>query len=162
MLRIHFLQQWYGLSDPAMEEALQDTPEMRRFAQLGGLNAVPDEATTLNFRRLLETHGLAAKMLAKVNAHLSRAGLSLRAGTIGERGRNKRDRERVERWKHQKASLRTILEHPLRVITRQFGYVKVRYRGLAKNAAQVSTLFALSNLWMTRKRFLPTVGGLRL
>ncbi|TCS98182.1 transposase-like protein DUF772 [Pseudofulvimonas gallinarii] len=81
MLRIHFLQQWYALSDPAMEEALHDTPVMRRFAQLGGLDAVPDETTILNFRRLLETHDLATKMLSKVNAHLSRAGLSLRAGT---------------------------------------------------------------------------------
>ena len=82
MLRIHFLQQWYALSDPAMEESLHDTPVMRRFAQLGGLDKIPDETTILHFCRLLETHGLAAKMLAKVNAHLDRAGLSLRAGTI--------------------------------------------------------------------------------
>ena len=268
MLRIHFLQQWYAPSDPAMEEALYDTPVMRRLAQLGGLDAVPDETTILNFRRLLETHGLAAKILAKVNAHLSRAKLSLRAGTIvdatiiaapsstknkdGERDpdmhqtkkgnqwhfgmkahigvdedsglvhhvectaanvsdvtqvhallhgkedtvsgdsgytgvdkreemaavkarfliaekrskvkaiRNKRDRKRAERWEHTKASLRARVEHPFRVIKRQFGYVKVRYRGLAKNAAQVMTLFALSNLWMARKRLLPTTGELRL
>ncbi len=58
MLRIHFLQQWYALSDPAMEEALCDTPVMRRFAQLGGRDAIPDETTILNFRRLLETHEL--------------------------------------------------------------------------------------------------------
>jgi IS5 family transposase len=45
MLRIHFLQQWYALSDPAMEEALFDTPVMRRFAQLGGLAHIPDETT---------------------------------------------------------------------------------------------------------------------
>ena len=82
MLRVHFLQQWYALSDPAMEEALYDTPVMRRFAQLGGLADIPDETTILNFRRLLETHGLAAKMLAKVNKHLARKGLSLRGGTI--------------------------------------------------------------------------------
>ncbi|KEZ95501.1 transposase, partial [Xanthomonas vasicola pv. vasculorum NCPPB 895] len=82
MLRIHFLQQWYALSDPAMEEALYDTPVMRRFAQLGGLDAVPDETTILNFRRLLEQHGLAAKMLAKVNAKLADKGMSLRGGTI--------------------------------------------------------------------------------
>ena len=65
-----------------MEEALYDTPVMRRFAQLGGLDEVPDETTVLNFRRLLETHGLAAKILTKVNAHLARQGLSLRGGTI--------------------------------------------------------------------------------
>ena len=81
MLRIHFLQQWYGLSDPAMEEALYDTAVMRRFAQLGGLDTVPDETTILNFRRLMETRGLAPKLLAKVNAHLSRKSLSLRSGT---------------------------------------------------------------------------------
>lgn len=82
MLRIHFLQQWYALSDPAMEEALYDTPVMRRFAGIGGLEGIPDETTILNFRRLLETHGLAAKLLAKVNAHLQRKGMSLRSGTI--------------------------------------------------------------------------------
>ena len=54
MLRIHFLQQWYALSDPAMEEALYDTPVMRRFAGIGGLDGIPDETTILNFRRLLE------------------------------------------------------------------------------------------------------------
>ncbi|MEA9562675.1 transposase, partial [Xanthomonas campestris] len=50
------------------------------------------------------------------------------------------------------------VEHPFRVIKRQFGYTKVRYRGLAKNAAQVLTLFALSNLWMKRKQLMPVVG----
>jgi IS5 family transposase len=55
---------------------------MRRFAQLGGLADIPDETTILHFRRLLETHGLAKKILAKVNAHLGRKGLSLRGGTI--------------------------------------------------------------------------------
>lgn len=82
MLRIHFLQQWYALIDPAMEEAPHDTPVMRRFARLGGLDTIPDETTILDFRRLLETPELAAKMLAKVNAHLARANLSPRAGTI--------------------------------------------------------------------------------
>lgn len=270
MLRIHFLQQWYALSDPAMEEALYDTAVMRRFAQLGGLDAVPDETTILNFRRLLETHGLAAKLLVKVNAHLSRKGLSLRSGTIvdatiiaapsstknkdGERDpemhqtkkgnqwhfgmkahigvddasglvhhvactaanagdvtqvhkllhgkegticgdsgytgadnreelkgvkagfliaekrskieaiKNQRERKQAKRWEHYKASVRAKVEHPFRVIKRQFGYVKVRYRGLAKNTSQVLTLFALSNLWMARRRLLllPATGSLRL
>jgi len=264
MLRIHFLQQWYALSDPAMEEALYDTPVMRRFSQLGGLADIPDETTILNFRRLLERHGLARKILAKVNAHLSRQGLSLRGGTIvdatiiaapsstknqdGERDpemcqtkkgnqwhfgmkahigvddesglvhhvectaanvadvtqmhkllhgheetvcgdsgytgadkraelqhvdagfliaekpsklramKNKRDRHYAARWEHYKASVRAKVEHPFRVIKRQFGYTKVRYRGLAKNAAQVLTLFALSNLWMARRRVLQPTG----
>ena len=268
MLRIHFLQQWYALSDPAMEEALYDTPVMRRFAQLGGLADIPDETTVLNFRRLLETHGLAAQMLAQVNRHLARKGLSLRGGTIvdatiiaapsstknqdGERDpqmhqtkkgnqwyfgmkahigvdeesglvhhvectaanagdvtqvhkllhgqedtvcgdsgytgadkrdelrdvtsvfliaekpsklramKNQRDRPYAERWERFKASLRAKVEHPFRVIKRQFGYTKVRYRGLAKNTAQVLTLFTLSNLWMVRRRLLPATGAVRL
>ncbi|AQU45911.1 transposase [Xanthomonas oryzae pv. oryzae] len=246
MLRIHLLQQWYALSDPAMEEALHEIPTLRRFAQLGGLDNVPDETTILNFRRLLETHGIAARMLEAVNAHLSRKGQSLRSGTIvdatliaapsstknADRARdpemhqtkkgnqwyfgmkahigvdefsglvhhvqctaanvadvtvthallhgkedsvfgdsgytgaekrdelqsceaaffiaakrstiqaigNKRARAWAERWEHFKASVRAKVEHPFRVIKRQFGYTKVRYRGLAKNTAQVQTL----------------------
>ncbi|WDJ86384.1 IS5 family transposase [Xanthomonas campestris pv. incanae] len=268
MLRIHLLQQWYALSDPAMEEALHEIPTLRRFAQLGGLDNVPDETTILNFRRLLETHDLAARMLEAVNAHLARKGQSLRSGTIvdatliaapsstkntdhardpemrqakkgnqwyfgmkahigvdefsglvhhvhctaanvadvtvthallhgkedsvfGDSGYtgadkreelqdceaaffiaakrsvlqaigNKRERAREQRWEHFKASVRAKVEHPFRVIKRQFGYTKVRYRGLAKNTAQVLTLFALSNLWMKRKQLLPAMGSVRL
>ena len=263
MLRIHFLQQWYALSDPAMEEALIDTAVMRRFAQLGGLDDVPDETTILNFRRLIETHGLAEKLFKQVNAHLQRKGLSLRSGTIvdatiinapsstknadGERDpemhqakkgnqwffgmkahigvddasglvhhvtctpanvsdvtqahkllhgkedavfgdsgytgvakreelkdcdavffiaekpsrikamkkRDQRDARVLERFK---AGVRAKVEHPFRVIKRQFGFAKVRYRGIAKNASQVLTLFALSNLWMSRRRLMPAAG----
>ena len=268
MLRIHLLQQWYALSDPAMEEALHEIPTLRRFAQLGGLDNVPDETTILNFRRLLETHGLAARMLEAVNTHLARKGQSLRSGTIvdatliaapsstknadhardpemhqtkkgnqwyfgmkahigvdefsglvhhvhctaanvadvtvthtllhgkedsvfGDSGYtgadkreelqdceaaffiaakrsvlqaigNKRERAREQRWEHFKASVRAKVEHPFRVIKRQFGYTKVRYRGLAKNTAQVLTLFALSNLWMKRKQLMPAMGSVRL
>lgn len=53
-----------------------------------------------------------------------------------------------------KASIRAKVEHPFRVIKRQFGYTKVRYRGLARNTAQITTLFALSNLWMARRKLL--------
>jgi transposase, IS5 family len=264
MLRIHFLQQWYALSDPAMEEALHDTPVMRRFARLSGLDNVPDETTILNFRRLLETQGLSAKLFERVNTHLARKGQSLRSGTIvdatiiaapsstknqegardpdmhqakkgnqwhfgmkahigvddasglvhhvtctaanvadvtqvhtllhgkedtvcGDSGytgadkrdelqavgagfliaakpstikamKSTRDRMHARRWEHFKASLRAKVEHPFRVIKRQFGYTKVRYRGLAKNAAQMYTLFALSNLWMARRRLMPSMG----
>lgn len=56
MLRIHLLQQWYALSDPAKEEALCDTPLMRQFTQLAGLEEIPDGTTILNFRLLLEKH----------------------------------------------------------------------------------------------------------
>ncbi|KGU50778.1 transposase [Xanthomonas phaseoli pv. phaseoli] len=262
MLRIHLLQQWYALSDPAMEEALHEIPTVRRFAQLGGLDDIPDETKILNFRRLLETHGLAARMLEAVNAHLARKGQGLRSGTIvdatliavpsstknthrardpemhqtrkgnqwyfgmkahigvdefsglvhhvhctaanvaddvtvmhtllhgkedsvfGDSGYtgaekrdelqdceaalfiaarpstiqalgNKRERAREQRCEHFKASVRAKVEHPFRVIKRQFGYTKVSYRGLAKNTAQVLTLFALSNLWMVRRQLLP-------
>ena len=269
MLRVHFLQQWYALSDPGMEEALYDTPVMRRFAGLGGLDTVPDETTILNFRRLLETHDLARQMLEQVNTFLSRKGLSLRGGTIVDatiiaapsstkNGDGRRDPEmhqtkKGNQWyfgmkahigvddesglvhhvectaanasdvtvahrllhgqeetvcgdsgytgldkredmqgkgdlgyliaakpsvlkqikrksgqklarelEHAKASLRAKVEHPFRVIKRQFGYTKVRYRGLVKNTAQVLTLFALSNLWMVRRPLLITAGKLRL
>lgn len=60
----------------------------------------------------------------------------------------------LEQAEKLKASVRAKVEHPFRVIKRQFGHVKVRYRGLAKNTAQLVTLFALSNLWMVRKRIL--------
>jgi len=72
--------------------------------------------------------------------------------------KNKRERKYAERWEHFKASLRAKVEHPFRVVKRQFGYTKVRYRGLAKNTAQVLTLFALSNLWMARRRLLLPTG----
>ena len=53
-----------------------------------------------------------------------------------------------------KAQTRAKAEHPFRVIKRQFGYVKVRFRGLMKNTAQMNTMFALSNLWMARKQLM--------
>jgi IS5 family transposase len=56
----------------------------------------------------------------------------------------------VDQLERLKASIRAKVEHPFRVVKRQFGHVKVRYRGLKKNAAQLTTLFALSNLWMAR------------
>jgi IS5 family transposase len=60
-------------------------------------------------------------------------------------------REITEHLEHAKASIRAVVEHPFRVLKRQFGYVKARYKGLAKNGAQVTTLFALVNLWMALK-----------
>ena len=58
----------------------------------------------------------------------------------------------IEARERTKARIRAKVEHPLRVIKRQFGQLNVRYRGLAKNTAQLHTLFALSNIWMVRKR----------
>src|SRR5665213_1850320 len=70
-------------------------------------------------------------------------------------GREKRALERIEK---RKASVRAKVEHPFRVIKRQFGLMKVRFRGLVKNTAHVITLFALSNLWMARRRLLEMTG----
>ena len=267
MLRIHFLQQWFNLSDPAMEEALYDTPMFREFAGLDmGEDRLPDESTILRFRHLLEAHNLSLQMLATVNATLMAKGLLLKQGTVvdatliaapsstknqdgerdpemhqtkkgnqwhfgmkahagvdadsglvhsvattaanahdvtqahallhgeetdvfadsGYRGVEKReeiqaqhpdvnwhiammpgkrkmlDKETpmgavLEKLEQAKASIRAKVEHPFRVIKRQFGFVKVKYRGLAKNTANLVTLFALSNLWMVRKRLLNMV-----
>lgn len=63
-------------------------------------------------------------------------------------------RELTEQIEHIKASIRSAVEHPFSVIKRQFGHIKACYRGLAKNGAQMQTLFALSNLWMARKHVL--------
>jgi len=264
MLRIHYLQQWFGLSDPAMEEALHDVPLYREFAKLGDARArLPDETTILRFRHLLERHNLAPDMLRLVNDLLLAKGLMLRTGTAvdatlisapsstknadserdpemkqtrkgnnwyfgmkahigvdaasglvhtvvgtaanvndlnvagqllhgeeqaafgdaGYQGVHKRaeaagptwhvamrpglrrklnpfiERDFVaERVEKMKASIRAKVEHPFRVLKRQFGFTKVRYRGLAKNTAQIVTLFALSNLWTARRQLLEVRG----
>jgi IS5 family transposase len=265
MLRIHLMQNWFGLSDPAMEEALYEIASVRQFAGLSLTRPIPDETTILNFRHLLEANELAPEIFKRINAYLTRKGLLLKRGSMvdatiiaapsstknaeGERdpemhqtkkgnqwhfgmkahigadvdsglvhtvvttpaneadvevvdellhgreqvvyadagyagaqhrvtrkglrweiaarrgrikslpdGRHKRALEKAE---HCKASIRARVEHPFRVVKRQFGYVKVRFKGLAKNTAQVITLFALSNLWLARKRLLAMTGELR-
>ena len=83
MLRIYFLQQWYGLSDPGMEDALYDIESMRRFAHIDlTSDPVPDETTILNFRHYLEEHHLTEKIFEKTKQYLSDKGLMLREGTI--------------------------------------------------------------------------------
>jgi len=267
MLRIHFLQQWFNLSDPAMEEALYDTPMFREFAGLDmGEDHLPDESTILRFRHLLEQHQLSLQILATVNATLAAKGLLLKSGTVvdatliaapsstknssGERDPEMHQTKKGNQWhfgmkahigvdagsglvhtvvgtsanvndvtqahalvhgeetdvfadagyqgvdkrvetqgidvnwhvamrpgkrkaldkstamgaildklEQAKARIRAKVEHPFRVIKRQFGHVKVRYRGLAKNTAQLHTLFALSNLWMVRRTLLQEVRG---
>ena len=70
MLRIHLLQQFFGHSDPAMEEALDDIPLYREFAQLdAGIIRLPDESTILRFRHMLEQNDLGVQILAAANAH---------------------------------------------------------------------------------------------
>jgi IS5 family transposase len=264
MLRIHFLQQWFNLSDPAMEEALYDTLLFREFAELDvGEDHLPDESTILRFRHLLETHNLSIQILATVNATLTAKGLLLKQGTVvdatliaapsstknstGTRDPEMHQTKKGNQWHHgmkahigsdadqglvhsvtttaanahdvtqahallhgqetdvlaysgyrgvekrneiqtkhphvnwqiammpgkrralkkdtpmgailykleqTKARIRAKVEHPFRVIKLQFGYVKVKYRGLAKNTAKLMTLFALSNIRMVSKRFL--------
>ena len=268
MLRIHFMQQWFTLSDPAMEESLHDVPLFREFAGLNWDTPLPDETTILRFRRLLEEHKLAPQILALVNELLGSKGLMLRAGTVvdatliaapsstknasGERDPQMKQSKKGNQWyfgmkahigvdadsdlvhsvrgtsgnvndvveansllhgqetdafgdagyqgvdrrpdanqnvrwhvamrpglrraldedkpvdalidqlERTKASIRAKVEHPFRVLKQQFGYVKVRYRGLKKNTAQIVTLFALSNLWMARHKLLACRGQVRL
>lgn len=83
MLRVYFLQNWYALSDPMAEETLYDSEAMRRFAGIElGDDRIPDETTILNFRHLLERHGLTEAIFAEVNGHLADKGITLRSGTL--------------------------------------------------------------------------------
>src|SRR5574344_2551311 len=82
LLRIHFMQQWFNLSDPAMEEALHDMALFREFAGLGWSSPTPDESTILRFRHMLEKHKLAEEIFQAVNLLLEEKKLLLRAGTI--------------------------------------------------------------------------------
>ena len=68
-----------------------------------------------------------------------------------------RAKAKLQKHEHRKASIRAKVEHPFRVIKRQFGLMKVRFKGLRKNTAQLLTLFALSNLWMARRQLLGVV-----
>jgi IS5 family transposase len=83
MLRIYFLQQWFNLSDPAVEDALYDSLTMRAFVGIDlGREPAPDETTVCKFRHLLERHGLGQQMLTVVNGYLDRHGLKIGTGTI--------------------------------------------------------------------------------
>src|SRR5207245_6112206 len=83
MLRIYFLQQWFNLSDPAVEEALYDSGGMRQFVGIDlGCEPVPDETTVCKFRHLLEAHQLGEQILGQVNLHLQAQGVRITTGTI--------------------------------------------------------------------------------
>ena len=87
MLRVYFLQQWYGLADEALEDALYDSQALQRFARIDlAAEGVPDATTLLNFRHLLETHDLCKGLFSAINADLAARGLLLRAGAILMRG----------------------------------------------------------------------------
>ena len=83
MLRVYFLQQWYGLADEALEDALYDSQALRSFARIDlSAEGVPDATTLLKFRRLLETHDLCKSLFTAINADLTAQGLLLREGTL--------------------------------------------------------------------------------
>ena len=83
MLRIYFLQLWFNLSDPAVEEALYDSVAMRSFVGIDlGVEGAPDETTICKFRHLLEKHKLGKVLLTAVNDHLRRTGIKITKGTI--------------------------------------------------------------------------------
>ena len=257
MLRVYFLQQWFNLSDPGAEDALYESPVLRRFAGVDlGRAAAPDETTILRFRRILEQHELCGQILDTVNHYLASKGLRIATGTIvdatiiaapsstknskkerdpemhqtrkgnqwffgakahigvdsksgvvhsvctsaasvsdvhmlpdllhgGEkkvwgdagyqgqteaihaaapaaqdmtsrRAKYKGGVDEVERRKNRtKATVRSKVEWPFRILKRVFGFTKVRYRGLKKNHEWLLAAFALVNLYQHRKRLVP-------
>ena len=261
MLRIYFLQQWFNLSDPAVEEALYDSVVMRSFVGIDlGREPVPDETTVCKFRHLLEQHDLGARIFARVNEHLQGRGMRISTGTIvdatiisapsstknarGERDPEMHQTRKGKQWyfgmkahigvdsqrklihsvmataanvadsrvlphllhgqeecvwgdqayqgqreaihrrapqardcTHQrsryqgrideleraknrtKSRVRSKVEHVFGVMKLKFGFTKVRYRGLQKNANGLFTTCALVNLWMVRKRLLCATAG---
>jgi len=83
MLRVYFLQQWYGLADEAIEDAIYDSQAMRGFARIDlAAGGVPDATTLLKFRRMLETNDLCQGLFHAINADLAARGLMMRAGTL--------------------------------------------------------------------------------
>jgi len=260
MLRIHFLQQWYGLADGAMEDALYDSQALRGFAGIDlTVAAVPEATTILNFRHWLEQHELSQALFAEVSALLEERGLLMRQGTIvdatiiaappstknkqkardpemhqtkkgnqwhfgmkahigvdvasglvhtvkgtaaneadinqmaavlhgresdvfadaGYTGADKRPeledrevswniaikrsiikalpkglRDLAEPVERALSQVRAWVEHPFHILKNLFRHKKLRYRGLAKNTAQLHTLFALANLVIVKKTLL--------
>jgi IS5 family transposase len=256
MLRIHFLQHWFELSDPGAEEALYDSRAMRQFVRIDlGKEPVPDETTILNFRHLMERYNLGDEMFRLVNVYLAENGLKVNRGTIVdatiidaptstknkdkardpdmhqtrkgnqwyfgmkthigvdnqtklihsvavtaanvhdsqllgdllhgdethvwgdsayagqkkllyEQAPNAKDftqkkgsryhklTEAEQSANRYKSKIRSRVEHVFGVMKRQFGFTKVRYRGLDKNAQCVFTKCALVNLVLAKKKLL--------
>lgn len=256
MLRIHFLQHWFNLSDPAAEEALYDSHAMRTFAGIDlGQEPVPDETTICKFRHRMERHNLGDQLFHLVNQYLEENGMQVSRGTIvdatiinapsstknkkkqrdpemhqtrkgnqwyfgmkahigvdsrsklihrvsataanvhdgavlkdllhgdetrvwgdsayagkkdvirqyapaardftqkkGSRYRKLTDEERAQN--RTKSRVRSRVEHPYHVMKRQFGFTKVRFKGLAKNAHHLFVSCALVNLFMVRRALL--------
>jgi transposase, IS5 family len=258
MLRIYFLQHWFNLSDPAVEEALYDSSAMRAFVGIDlGREPVPDETTVCKFRHLLEAHDLGRGLFEQVARHLQAQGLKVASGTIvdatiinapsstknqsGERDPEMKQTKKGNQWyfgmkahigvdsktklihsvvatpanvhdsqvlghllhgaetrvwgdsayvgqtevirsvapkardftqarasrnqalsdverarNRNKSRVRAKGEHPFLVIKRLFGFAKVCYRGIAKNANRLFVACALANLFMVRRTLLRT------
>src|SRR2546422_438246 len=166
MLRIYFLQQWFNLSDPGVEEALYDSAVMRQFVGIDlGCEPVPDETTVCKFRHLLEEHQLGEQILGQVNLHLQAQGVRITTGTIVDatilhaptstkNREQQRDPEMHQTKKGTKSTVRSKVEHVFAVMKLKFGFVKLRYRGLKKNATQLFAVCALVNLYLARKKLL--------
>ena len=256
MLRIHFIQHWFNLSDPAAEEALYDSRSLRHFVGIDlGREPVPDETTICKFRHLMEKHNLGDQLFHLVNQYLQENGLKVSRGTIvdasiisapsstknkkkerdpemrqtrkgnqwyfgmkahigvdsktklihsvvatsanvhdsqvlpdllhgeetrvwgdsaysgqtraiaghaprakdftqakGSRNRKLTDEERARN--RNKSRVRAKVEHQFGIIKRQFGFSKVRYRGLDKNAHRLFVACALSNLVVAKRTLL--------
>jgi transposase, IS5 family len=174
MLRIYFVQQWYGLADEAIEDVLYDSQALRGFAGIDlTVEAVPDATTVLHFRHWLERHELTRVLFDEVGAMLEERGLLMRQGTIVDatiiaapsvswniaikrsiiKALPKRLRDVAEPVERALAQVRAWVEHPFHVVKNRFGHKKLRYRGLA-NTAQLHTLFALANLVIVKKTLL--------
>ncbi|GKN21563.1 hypothetical protein MS5380_51230 [Klebsiella pneumoniae] len=144
MLRIHCMQHWYNLSDGAMEDALYEIASMRLFARLSLDSALPDRTTIMNFRHLLEQHQLARQLFKTINRWLAEAGVMMTQGTLVDAtiieapSSTKNKEQQRDPEMHQTK---------FRIIKRQFGFVKARYRGLLKNDNQLAMLFTLANLF---------------
>jgi transposase, IS5 family len=257
MLRIHCLQHWFNLADPAVEEALYESVSMRQFVGIDlGREAAPDETTICKFRHLLEAHSLGGALFATINAHLQQSGLKVATGTIvdasisngeaastknrdgtrdpemhstkkghdwhfgmkahigidsqtklihsaavtaahvhdsqvlgellhgretrvwgdsayhGQRAVIKAKAPQAQDFTHHKGArghplspeqratnttksrVRAKVEHLFRVIKCQFGFAKVRYRGLMKNAQRLFMVCALANVYLARRHLL--------
>src|ERR671934_250040 len=168
MLRIYLLQQWFNLSDPAVEEALYDSSAMRRFVGIDlGREPVPDETTVCRFRHLLEEHDLGQQLFdgqeTRVWGDQAYRGQRVVIRQHAPKARdftNRRYRHRgvvdeVERAKNRtKSKVRARVEHAIGVIKRVFGFAKVRYRGLKKNTQRLLVTCALANLFMVRRHLL--------
>ena len=261
MLRIYFLQQWFNLSDPAVEEALYDSVSMRAFVGIDlGLEPVPDETTVCKFRHLLERHDMGRKLFEDIGRFLQARGMKVSGGTIvdatiidapsstknadGERDPEMHQTKKGNQWyfgmkghigvdsktklihsavvtpanvhdsqplqellhgaetrvwgdsayigqksamkkaaprakdftnrratrshaltqaeretNRRKSSVRAKVEHVFGVIKRVFGFAKVRYRGMMKNANRFFVTCALANLFMVRRSLMRPQGA---